>query len=45
MIFTILSAVIQIADIDFDFDEETGGSFIVDEYILKVGKFQILQNF
>ncbi|XP_033640146.1 myosin-IIIb-like isoform X1 [Asterias rubens] len=36
MIFTILSAVIQIADIDFDFDEETGGSFIVDEYILKV---------
>ncbi|XP_022083353.1 myosin-IIIb-like isoform X2 [Acanthaster planci] len=36
MIFTILSAIIQIADIDFDFDEETGGSYIVDEYILKV---------
>ena len=26
-----------LADIDFDFDEETGGSYIVDEYILKVG--------
>ncbi|XP_038052103.1 myosin-IIIb-like [Patiria miniata] len=36
MIFTILSAIIQIADIDFDLDDETGGSYIVDEYILKV---------
>ncbi|XP_063960689.1 myosin-IIIb-like [Lytechinus pictus] len=36
MIYRLLSAVIQIADIEFDVDEETGGSYIVDEYILKV---------
>ena len=38
MIYTILSAVIQICDVQFDFDQETGGSYIVDEYILEVGK-------
>ena len=34
----MLSAVIQICDVQFDFDQETGGSYIVDEYVLEVGK-------
>ncbi len=38
MIYTLLSAVIQTCDIQFDSDQETGGSFITDEYILEVGK-------
>ncbi|XP_030829634.1 myosin-IIIb isoform X1 [Strongylocentrotus purpuratus] len=36
MIYRLLSAVIQIPDIEFDVDDETGGSYIVDEYVLKV---------
>ncbi|XP_071512051.1 myosin-IIIb-like [Diadema antillarum] len=36
MTYRLLSAVIQIADIVFALDEETGGSYIVDEYVLKV---------
>ncbi|XP_072026265.1 myosin-IIIb-like [Amphiura filiformis] len=36
MIYTMLSAVIQICDVTFDVDTETGGSYIVDEYVLKV---------
>ena len=39
MIYTMLSAVIQICDIQFDHDQETGGSYIADEYVLKVGKW------
>ncbi|XP_071961883.1 myosin-IIIb-like isoform X2 [Antedon mediterranea] len=36
MIFTMLSAVVQVADIEFDTDQDTDGAYIVDEYVLKV---------
>ncbi|XP_033103170.1 myosin-IIIb-like [Anneissia japonica] len=36
MIFTMLSAVVQVADIEFETDQDTEGAYIVDEYVLKV---------
>lgn len=38
MVFTILSAILHLTNIQFSHDEETDGVYIEDEYPLEVGK-------
>lgn len=40
MIYTMLSAILQTTQVSFNQDPETGGAYIEDEYVIKVGEYQ-----